>query len=871
MNDMDQWPLVGRREEQAHLTDAIDDPSQHGVLVAGRAGVGKTRLMREVVAASPQCHAEFLTATESARSLPFGAAARLLPENLNGVEQVDLLAVIERHLMRRAQGRPVLLAVDDVHLLDAHSAALVHHLTTAGTATVLLTLRSGEPAPDAIVALHRDGIIGRLELQPISRAEFDELVETALGGPTMDSTLERLWAVSEGNALFTRELIADALDAGTILIDHRVWRWTGALGDAPRLKETVAARLGSLSVTERTMLELLCIGEPLSITSAQRLAPGVSIADLERRGLVAVDTNGRRFEVRLAHPLFGEVLRAALPVSVRRNIHHDIAEHHTDVGLRRHGDHLEVALGREAAGEPADCKLLAEAAQAANALTDHSLAERLARASDAGGGGFSARLQLGRALLGQHRFAETEEVLAALVGSEPSDEDRAQLADALVIAVGFALGRVDDGIAILRSAESSATEPRIRALLQAHQATLLAFGARFGEAAELGTAALASVDDEAVRIRALTSVGISLVMAGHIDEALTLSEQSFEPALRLQDRIPRAPAWVVTMRTTALVLAGRLAEARELMELAIATIPNVTPDVRSQSNAYLGRFALAQGRPSTAARLLNDAAVTLRKSPVLPATWCIALAAEAHALLGQHEEARALAAEVRRHPSTEILAFEADQQRALAWVDAQGGRTSSAISDLWNAADLAASRGQLAFEMIALQDLLRLGEHRAAKRACEVTSHVDGPWSTAIGAYAQAIRCGDAAQLEAAAGAFEDVGSSLVAAELWASASAVRQRDALPARSAEAARRSRALTEQCEGATTEPLKLAVARSPLSRRERETAALAADGSTNTQIAEDMSVSVRTVESHLYAAFAKLGITHRNQLADALKQE
>ncbi len=39
----------------------------------------------------------------------------------------------------------------------------------------------------------------------------------------------------------------------------------------------------------------------------------------------------------------------------------------------------------------------------------------------------------------------------------------------------------------------------------------------------------------------------------------------------------------------------------------------------------------------------------------------------------------------------------------------------------------------------------------------------------------------------------------------------------------------------------------------------------------QIAEELSVSVRTVESHLYSAFAKLGITDRTQLSDALDQE
>jgi DNA-binding NarL/FixJ family response regulator len=58
---------------------------------------------------------------------------------------------------------------------------------------------------------------------------------------------------------------------------------------------------------------------------------------------------------------------------------------------------------------------------------------------------------------------------------------------------------------------------------------------------------------------------------------------------------------------------------------------------------------------------------------------------------------------------------------------------------------------------------------------------------------------------------------------------------------------------------------------LSRREREVAVFAAQGATNTQISAALYVSVRTVESHIYATFRKLGITRRDQLADALREE
>ena len=54
-----------------------------------------------------------------------------------------------------------------------------------------------------------------------------------------------------------------------------------------------------------------------------------------------------------------------------------------------------------------------------------------------------------------------------------------------------------------------------------------------------------------VRLRALTSIGVSLVMAGRIDEALALNDRELPVALELRDRLPRAPGWVLANRVTA--------------------------------------------------------------------------------------------------------------------------------------------------------------------------------------------------------------------------------------------------------------------------------------------------------------------------------
>jgi ATP/maltotriose-dependent transcriptional regulator MalT len=864
---MDRWPLVGRVEEQAYIAAAVADRSRCGALVAGTAGVGKTRLIREVIEAMPGCRVEFVTATESARTLPFGAVAHLLPDDPELIDRVDLLAVIGRHLVQRAEGRPLVVAVDDIHLLDHLSAALVHHLATTRTASVLLTLRSGEAAPDAVTALHRDDLLLRLELQPISKAEFGDLVEGVLGGMVEQVSLNRMWGVTEGNVLFARELLGDALDAGTLRLHHRVWRWSGGLGIAPRLRETVAHRLGTLDPAQRKFLELLAVGEPLFLSRAVALAPDVSLPVLERRGLVMTEPADQGALVRLAHPLFGEALRAAMPLSVHRQLSHELARSLSSADRELPGEAIKLALLREAAGETVEPTLLTQAARNANALSDGTLAERLARASVAAADHFDARFELGRALLIQNRFEESARVLMPLIGSESDDDDRERLADTLAMAVFYGLGRVDEALDLVKRIEDDVADPAIVALLQCHRATLLAFGARFTEAAELGAQALNSTTDDIVRVRSLTSVGISLVMAGRIDDALALNEGTLEAAIRLQDRLPRALAWVVGSRCTALFFAGRSEEALSLSDPGNYAA-NLSTDAIAQATTSRARYLLSQGRAQTASRLLNDVLLSLRDNFVREPSWGLALAAEAHALLGEHQQARAAAAESVSLRRQNLNGFEVDEWRALAWVDAQDGRTSSAVTQLWAAADLAATRGQRSFEMIILHDLLRLGEHRAARRAQQLADQVDGAWSAAIALHASAILSADTSALQVAAHAFEGIGSSMVAAELWASAASSWQSEGFRAKASQATRNSAEMAKRCEGARTHPLGRAADPVPLSRRERETVTLAAQGATNAQIAAELSVSIRTVETHLYNAYAKLGVAERNQLSDAL---
>jgi DNA-binding CsgD family transcriptional regulator len=124
--------------------------------------------------------------------------------------------------------------------------------------------------------------------------------------------------------------------------------------------------------------------------------------------------------------------------------------------------------------------------------------------------------------------------------------------------------------------------------------------------------------------------------------------------------------------------------------------------------------------------------------------------------------------------------------------------------------------------------------------------------------------------MELAASSFATMGHSLTALELWARASAAYRREGLQARSTKAAKKSHDMAALCEGAQLRPVALPDQVEPLSRRQREVALLAARGASNAEIANTLSLSVRTVESHLYAAFAKLGLTARDELTSVIAE-
>jgi len=165
-----------------------------------------------------------------------------------------------------------------------------------------------------------------------------------------------------------------------------------------------------------------------------------------------------------------------------------------------------------------------------------------------------------------------------------------------------------------------------------------------------------------------------------------------------------------------------------------------------------------------------------------------------------------------------------------------------------------------------LHDAARLGAGAdAAQRLAELAAEGQSNLLAAMAANAAALVAADAGALDAAAEAFSAIGCHLYAAESATRAATLHRAAGRPGAALAAEVVAARSAAECEGARTPLLSRgAAALETLTRREREVVGLAGRGHTDREIAERLHLSVRTVNSHLYRAYRKLGVTDRSEL-------
>lgn len=857
----DRWPLVGRDRQFSVLTSIVEGDGENGVVLVGAAGVGKTRLAREALAdfASTGRATEWVAATRSTAVIPFGAVSHLLPAS-TGAGRLSVLHSVAGHFAATHQGRPV-VAVDDAHLLDDASAAVVHHLAARELAYLIVTVRAGEPCPDAVGALWKDGLATRVGLAELPAAAVDQLLDHAFGDRLAPVNRRQLHRVSAGNPLLLREILLAGLDTGELRYRQGTWRWTGAVRATTRLAEVVAARLGTVEEPVYAALEVIAGGEPVPVALLDQLVGREAVAVAERKGLATTETQGRRLVARLSHPLYGEVIRSTMATARARIVAGQLADAMTATPMRRRDDALRAGTLQLLSGRTGEPQILLDAAKQAKDRFDHALAERLARSAQDSGGGWAAEQLLAEILLDHGRYDELT-VPASPDGTDDADRERWAItrADALY----WGQGKVAEAEHVLESVSRDTAD--------GSRVWILLFDSRCAEALALAEKVLRSPQAAPQAVVWAASAGASAAgFLGFNDRAEAMYRLGVRVATEHAADVPWGPAQMGYGRCLALLAAGHLNEAWELADQGYQAA------AAEEAIAPLGGWAGFRGAVAKARGQLGIAAASLREVLALMpnydtfrlAATCLAELAGARALAGDYRLAERLldrAEAPARHTSRLFRPWiELDR----AWVLAARGEIGKAAAHARATASLAREGGQPTTEAWALYDAARLGDARLVHiRLSELASELSGSVPAALADAASALADGDFERLASAADTFERHGLWLHAAEAVVSSARTAHEAGLHSRAAAATERANTLLRRLPDAKTPMLEATGLPAMLTRREREVALLAAAGHASRWIAVRLNLSVRTVDNYLGRVYVKLGVTSRADLASLL---
>ena len=865
-----EFPLVGRGLELERIVSGVTGPGPRAFVLAGPAGVGKSRLAAEAAKAAAQLgHTTTaqVIATRSAASIPFGPFAAFLPagDDLHP-ELLGLLRQAGQAVAERAGTRRLVLVVDDAHLLDDGSAALVHQLVLEGSCSVLATMRTPGPAPDPVTALWKEGLAERIDLGVLSEDEVREVATAAVGGPVAAASVRRLWQVSGGNALYVRELLVGAVASGALEDDRGIWTLRLPLTAPDRLVELVASRLDGLAPDTVAALELLAAGEPLGLALLESVTVPEALEDAERQALIEVGKDGVRSQARLAHPIYGEVLRKRTPRSRLRRICTTLAVALEGTGMHRREDLLHVGRWRLEGGAGGDPVLLTEAARRARQMFDMDLAARLARAAFDSGGGVQAGIVLGETEFSAGRTPEAEAILAGLIPLCASDAELASVANARAYVFGNLMGDPASAAAVLDEALSAITDPAARLRLSVRAAMNRLFAGE-PEAALAAVAASLDSDDPEIACRSSYISSVALALMGRSQEAVSIAQHGFEAQRhwRARTQLPESQLIGAVLGHAA---GGHLSRAEADAARGFQACIEAGDKEGQATFCLLQGWAWAgQGRLATASRAFREGASINRElRDVSALRWCLGGLALAEGMQGHRDAAHAAVAELDQMPAVALTIFEAElPERGRAWASVAAGEVSRARSILSEAARRAGSGHLLVAEAELLHDCARLGApESAAIRLAELAATVDSKLIDAFAAHAAALVRRSAAGLDSAAEDFQVLGAWLLAAEASTAAAVIYRAEGQARRASASTRMAAEFTAMCGEVRTPSLAGGPEAERLTRREREVAGLAAAGASNKEIAARLHLSARTVENHLQSIYAKLGVTGRDQL-------
>lgn len=868
------WPLTARDADLRRLATRHADRSIGGTVLTGPAGVGKTRLAEEALAATrgPTARA---VGHPSTRDIPLGALAHLLPPRLgshaNGDDlRAELFHQGRAELGRRAAGGRLTLLVDDVDQLDDTSLGLLLPLTVDRTITLIATLRAGRPLPAAMAALVKDGHLAVDPVAPLERGALVALLRQVVGMPVAGDTVDRLLAVSEGNLQVLVELMRSARAHGEVRTETGEWSITRLPTDGA-LDELVTTHLAELSDQAVTATEILAVAGWLELEDLrQEVEPG-TVEALETGGFIRLRRSGDDTIVELAHPVYGEVVRQRTPLLRTRSIQGRLADRLQARRLRRHDDVTRLALWRIESGGDIDTDVLVQAGRRAIAGRDRRLAHRFATEAAARGATHdAARIAVEAAVLGADVGAV--EVAIDAVWGDPSlpDPVRSDLARRLST-IRFATGDLRGALTIIDDARDRVTDTAAVAAMDVQQAQLLASSGRPLDAEAL-LATVPRLPDIRLEVERASAEAVAWTSIGRFADGLEAARRGAAAQRRLPTWLARrGMAAHLVNEAHALSYAGRFAEAATLVQDALAEAERSgAPAATFWFHLVAGEVERDRGDGHAALHHFTIAADLTRPSGQhSTAVWVLVGVAQAHLLLGHVEEAAQALAEADAAGDSPVATSWSTRERTRAWWHAASGDGDAAAALIAEVVDAVRADGIRVFEAVLLHDLVRLGRAAdATDRLDELELLVEGTYVGAMATHARAAVACDVAGLTAAVAAFEETGALLFAAETACELAELLDRRGDERGAAASRRHAAELVARLGGAATPVLRLHPGPSELTRREREVADLAASGLASAEIAARLHLSVRTVDTHLGRVYRKLGVTGRDELSGAI---
>ena len=901
--------IVGRDRELAVVLDLLQPGETAGraLVLYGDAGIGKSTLLDAAAERARANGWQVLHADGSEREtgLAFAGLHQLLKPVLDGVrllpprqraallsafgveddptapEQLLIGAAVLALLSDLGEERPLLAVVDDAQWIDRGSLdALAYAARRLDTAPIVLLFAArGQAAPAGF-----DRGLDTLAIGPLAHDAANQLLDRQ-PRPLAGRARLRVIGQAAGNPLALVEL------AKTVADDEASGQgWApDALPLTERLERIFAAHLADLPAPTRRLLLLAAAddgGDLASVLAAAgALQPGGPADALvagwlpaEEAGFIRVDNQ----RVRFRHPLVRSGVYHAAPFAERRDAHLALAEA------------LHAEPDRRAWHLAAACLHPDEKAAAALEAT----ADRAARR-----GGYAAAA---RAL-----------ERAAQLSPEPADQARrlALGADAAAFT-----GQVEWVLELAAMAAALAEEPQVRALAAHSTGWALSQTTRHHKAlsvllhtGRLGTdhAAVALVNaalvayyagDEGYRREVLDAVSrLGLPTDNPWRIWVVASTDPFHSRKELVAALEAAAGTGISLQMAALGAA-----AWTLDETALAVDLLATAVERRRAEGALGGSGSAQlclGWAYADQGRFGEAHVAAVAAAAIAVEGGLQLvAAGTHALEAELCGVRGDAAGAREHAAAALAAIDPHESRAIAV------RARHAIG----VAEAADGNHEMAYEQFrmlftadgaplhyhascyGLADLAgaaaRTGRRDEARQVVDrVTGELDGAASPRLALLIERARAQladpDAAELHLTRALadptggrwpFERAQTELEYAQ-WLRRHRRRAADARPILLAalETFRRlgARAWEElahaelRASGVSTAPVE-PEAFAELTPQQQQIIRLAAQGLTNRDIAERLFVSPRTVATHLYRSFPKLGITARAQLRDIL---